>query len=232
MSDMREAVSLPDPAVKRLLHPTDLPVARSLYVRGWWFGRFSSLPIVVALGAAIWWASGNVLASLAATISTFAIAWAASRWHTARAWDFIPRARQSTDGARSWRLLAAALDAAAVVLTVTVVLVSMGGREIPGGVVAWIVGAGVGVVLLQGLEVLLAGASGRRPYPRAERLLLLVAVAVSTVIVAAVGGAGVWSGDAVVPALAGAGSILLAYGIWWSVTVWQQRHDGTDAGNR
>lgn len=48
MSDIHEAVVLPDPTVKRLLHPTDLPEVRSLYLRGWWFGRACSLPIVVA----------------------------------------------------------------------------------------------------------------------------------------------------------------------------------------
>ena len=109
MNDMYEAVNLPDPAVKRLLHPTDLPQARALYLRGWWFARLCSLPIAVAVGAVVWTLSGNLFASLAAPISTFVIALAASRWHEARAWDFIPRKRQDPNGATSWQLLAVVL---------------------------------------------------------------------------------------------------------------------------
>lgn len=100
MNDMHEAVTLPDPAVKRLLHPTVLPEARSLYVRGWWFGRLCSPPIVVAIGAIVWLISGNLFASLVAPLSTFAIALVASRWLDARAWDFI-RGSGKIPGARA-----------------------------------------------------------------------------------------------------------------------------------
>ncbi|MFI7427302.1 hypothetical protein ACIBPB_09970 [Micromonospora sp. NPDC049836] len=53
VNDMQETVALPDPAVKRLPHPTDLPDARELYRRGWWFGRVMR-SVVVSMKVLRW----------------------------------------------------------------------------------------------------------------------------------------------------------------------------------
>lgn len=217
MNDMHEAVSLPDSAVKRLVHPTDLTEARALYLRGWWFGRLCSLPIVVAIGAVVWTLSGNLLASLAAPISTLAIALAASRWHEARAWDFIPRKRQDREGAGSWRLLAAALDAVALLVTAGAVIVAVNNTPVSQGVVAYAVGSGLGVAVLQIAEIAAGVVRRLNGTSIGRRVILLVAVVAASVLVA-VFGSGTWSQESYVLAGAGMATVLLAQLLWWAFT--------------
>ena len=215
MNDMHEAVSLPDSAVKRLVHPTDLAEARALYLRGWWFGRLCSLPIVVAIGAVVWTLSGNLLASLAAPISTFAIALAASRWHEARAWDFIPRKRQDREGAGSWRLLAAVLDAVALLVAAGAVIVAVNNAPVSQGVVAYAVGSGVGVAVLQIVEIALAVVRQLNGTSIGRRVTLLVAVIAASVLVAMFGSR-TWSQESYVLAGGGMATVLLAQLLWWA----------------
>lgn len=222
---MHEAVALPDPAVKRLLHPIDLPEARSLYRRGWWFGRLCSLPVVAAIGAVVWLLSGNLLATVAAPSSTFVIAFIASRWHNARAWDFIPRKRQDADGAGSWELLAAVLDAVALVVTALALLVATGSRPLSDGVIAFVVGAGAGVAVVQIIELMAAIAGKQRSIALFEGFIMLAAVAVSTVTVAAVGLGGQWTREYLMSATMGATTILLAQSLWWFFTVVRNRRE-------
>lgn len=217
MNDMHEAVSLPDSAVKRLVHPTDLAEARALYLRGWGFGRLCSLPIVVAIGAVVWTLSGNLLASLVALISTFAVALVASRWHEARAWDFIPRKRQDREGAGSWRLLAAALDAVALLVTAGAVIVAVNNTPVSQGVVAYAVGSGLGVAVLQIVEIALAVVRQLNGTSIGRRVILLVAVIAASVLVA-VFGSRAWSQESYVLAGAGMATVLLAQLLWWAFT--------------
>lgn len=225
MSDMHEAVALPDPAVKRLLHPTDLPEARPLYLRGWWFGRLCSLPIVVALGAIVWMLSGNLLATIAAPLSTFVIALIASRWHHARAWDFIPRKRQDAEGARSWKFLASVMDAVALVVTALALIIATSVRPFSDGVVAYAVGAAAGVALVQIIELMVAVVGKRDLVALAERLVMIAAVAASSVIVAALGLAGPWTPEHWTSAILGAAMILVAQTLWWTVTDMRDRRE-------
>ncbi|MEV0430430.1 hypothetical protein [Micromonospora sp. NPDC050495] len=53
VNDTHETVALPGPAVMRLLHPTDLPEAREIYQRGWWFGRVMR-SVVVSMKVLRW----------------------------------------------------------------------------------------------------------------------------------------------------------------------------------
>lgn len=225
MSDIHEAVALPDPAVKRLLHPTDLPEARPLYLRGWWFGRLCSVPVVVAIGGVVWMLSGNLFATIAAPSSTFVIALIASRWHHARAWDFIPRKRQDAEGARSWRLLASVLDAAALVITAVALILATSVRPLSDGVVAFAAGAAAGVALMQILELIAAIAGTRDPAALAERLVMIAAVAASSVIIAVLGLDDPWTPEHSTSAILGAATILVAQSLWWIVTVARNRRD-------
>lgn len=225
MSNMHEAVILPDPAAKRLLHPTDLPEARSLYLRGWWFGRLCSLPIVVAIGAVVWILSGKLLATVAAPSSTFVIAFIASRWHEARAWDFIPRKRQDTESAGFWRLLASAIEAVSLVVTALALIVATGSRPLSDGIIAFAVGTGAGVALVQNIDLMVAIAGRQHSAALAERLVVLAAVAVSSVIVATVGVDGRWTSEHSAIAIMGAATILVAHSLWWIFTVVRNRRE-------
>lgn len=212
MNDLHEAVTLPDPAVKRLLHPADLPQARPLYLRGWWFGRLCSLPIVVALGTVVWTLTGNLFAALAAPIGTFAVGFAASRWHQARAWDFIPRKRQDPTDAGPWQLIAAALDAVALLLAVGAATLPITTAPIPPGIVAYAVGSGLGIAVLQIAEIVLA-ARNRQNSSIASQVILLAAVITAAVLVAVLGGVA-WGPGAYALAAAGLVTVLLAYALW------------------
>jgi len=218
MNDMHEAVELPDPAVKRLLHPTDLPEAREAYLRGWWFARLSSLPIAVALGAVVWVLSGNPLATIAAPLTTFVVGFVASRWHDARAWDFIPRRRQDRDGAGPWPLLASGLDALALLVTAAAVILAVRGAPVPDGVVAYAVGSGLGVALLQVGEIVAAVARRRSNTSVAQRVMVLVAVITGSASVAVFGPNDGWDRESYVLTAVGMVSMLLAYLLWWSFT--------------
>ena len=223
MNDLHEAVTLPDPAVKRLLHPTDLPEARKLYLRGWWFGRLCSLPIVVALGAVVWALTGNLFAALAAPISTFTVGFAASRWHQARAWDFIPRKRQDSNGADPWQLVAAALNAVALLVTAGAITLTITAAPIPPGVVAYAVGSGIGVAALQIAEIVLA-ARNRQNSSMASQVILLAAVIAASVLVAVLGGVA-WGPGAYALTAAGFVTLLLAYALWSSLFAQRGRQD-------
>ena len=230
MSDMHEAVALPDPAVKRLLHPTDLPDARSLYVRGWWFGRLCSAPILLAIAAIVWTISGSLGPPLLAVSSTLAIGLVGSRWHEARAWDFIPRKRQASDGPAFWQLLAVAMDAAALLIAAVAVLIALRDRVLADGVLAFAVGALVGVAVVQGIELVVAIVGKRTWVAIVERLVMLVAVSTTAAIVAASGQAGTWTRDAYAAAVMGAATILLAQSIWWIVVSRSARPSAAESG--
>lgn len=225
MNDIHEAVALPDASVKRLLHPIDIPEARSLYLRGWWFARLCSLPMAVAIGAIVWTLGGSLLASLAAPVSTFVIAFAASRWHEARAWDFIPRKRQDPDGAGSWRLLAAVLDAAALLVTAAAVILAVNNTPISTGVVAYAIGSGIGVAVVQVAGLALSVVRKRNSTSIGPRVILLVAVIAASLLVAVFGGA--WAQNSPVLAAAGLVTVLLAQSLWW---LFVQRNGGRSEG--
>lgn len=225
MNDMHEAVALPDPAVKRLLHPTELPEARALYLRAWWFGRLCSAPIIVAIGAVVWTISGNLLAALVAPASTLAIGLVAHRWYVARAWDFIPRRRQDRDGAGSLRLGATALDAVALLVTAGAVVLAVNTTPVSDGVVAFAVGSGLGVAVVQTVEITLAVLHKRAGRPAAERVILLGAVIAASALVAAFGSVA-WNQDAFALAAAGVVTVLLAQSLWWLFTRRSRRDDG------
>lgn len=223
MNDMHEAVTLPDPTVKQLLHPTDLPEARELYLRGWWFGRLCSIPVIVAIGAVVWAISGNLLATIVAPLSTLAIGLLASRWLISRAWDYIPRKRQHKSGDSNWQLLATLIDAVALLVIAAALILAVNAQPMPEDVIVFATGAGIGVALIQAGE-LIAGLAQRASGQLAtQRLILLIAVTVSAVSLGAFGVDIEWGRDAFVTAAMGAASILLAQVVWWVTAALRER---------
>ena len=232
MNNMHEAVTLPDPTVKQLLHPIDLPEARELYLRGWWFGRLCSIPVVVAIGAMVWAISGNLLATILAPLSTLAIGLLASRWSISRACDYIPRKRQHKGGASSWRLLATLIDAVALLVIAAALILAVNAQPMPKDVVAFATGAGIGVALIQAGELIAGLARRASGHLATRRLMLLVAVAVAAVSLGAFGLDVGWGHDAFAAAGMGAASILLAQAAWWVTAALQGRraqHDHNES---
>lgn len=223
--ELHEAVELPDPAQQRYVHPVDLPEARGLSLRGWWFGRLASIPVVVAVGALVWAIGGSLFGAAAAALSTFLIGYFVSRWFTKRAWDYIPRKRQDVDR-EPWAVAAAAIDAVALVVIALAVLLSLQHHPIPDEVVAYSIGAGFGIVVLQLVELLVAIVRGRFAW---ARVLLIVGVAASVSIVAAFGIRGAWGESLALSAVLGGATIVLVQLGWWGSTALKPRQQGEAA---
>ena len=215
MNEMNEAVNLPDASVKKFLHPLDVAEARGLYLRGWWFARLHSVPVVVAIGAVVWVATSNLFAALAASVGSLAIGWLSSRWLTARAWDYIPRKRQLNGGAGRWKVIASAIDAAAILVIAAVVIVSIQTAVPNPGVVAFVTGSGIGVVLVQAQELFTGWKHGAENFEIAKRLILFAAVVLATTVVALVGVGTVWGAWTIGTVAMGTATVIAAQIIFW-----------------
>jgi hypothetical protein len=123
VNDIEEVVALPDPSTQPLVHPLDLPEARTLFRRGWLVGAISSLPVAALIAAVVAYAGRNAVGPIAVFLALTVFGTLARRWYTDRAWDYIPRKRQ--DRARAlpaaWELASAGI--LALVLGVALLLV-------------------------------------------------------------------------------------------------------------
>ena len=210
MNEMHEEVGLPDPSEKALLHPTDIAQARPAYLRGWRLARLGSIPVAVALGAAVWLLSGNLLAAILAATTTFAIGIVTGRWFMARAWDFVPRRRKLTTGATTWELAAASIDAIALVIAAIMFVLATRTHAIPLPVVAFAIGSVVAIALLQGIELAILGSRAAARTDVMPKVVMMGAVVASCVIALAVGIGSAWNPPLVGDAFLGAGTVLLA----------------------
>lgn len=215
MNEMKEEVELPDPSEKALLHPTDIPQARPLYIRGWWFARLGSVPVAVALGAVVWLLSSNLFATILAPATTCAIGIMAGRWYTARAWDFVPRKRQLKSGITEWRLGAACIDGVALLIATIAFVLAAHARTVPLAVIAYAIGAVVAVGLLQGIELAILATRTTARRNALPKVVMLGAVVISCLIAVLMGIGTAWYQHLVWVALLGAGTVLLAQALWW-----------------
>jgi len=120
---IREEVALPDPAVQPLVHPLDLPEARSLYRKARLVAAFTGLPVAALVAAIVAYAVRHVIPPLVVFLALSVFGALAVRWSTDRAWDYIPRKRQDRERPppRSWELASAVVPA--VVLGVALLLI-------------------------------------------------------------------------------------------------------------
>ena len=228
MNEMKEQVELPDPSEKALLHPTDIPQARPLYIRGWWFARLGSVPVAVALGAVVWLLSSNLLAAILAPATTFAIGIMAGRWYTARAWDFVPRKRQLKGGITGWSLGAACINGVALLIATIAFVLAAHAYTVPLAVIAYAIGAVVAVGLLQGIELAILAARTAARRDALPKVVMLGAVVISCLIAVLMGIGTAWYQHLVWVALLGAGTVLLAQALWWVFDFSRRRQDARE----
>jgi hypothetical protein len=181
---MRETVPLPDPAVQPLVHPDDVPQARDLWRRAWLFSLVGSGCVLFFLGSVMWAVTGTWLAPTLAVLSTGAVAWFSQHRMAQAAWDHIPHRRQDRQRPELSARLAMShlVDVLALAAGATTLFLWAARTGQGEGVLAYVVGAGAGVVLLvagraMGLaRRLRAGHGGRLP---SAVVLLVVALAVA-----------------------------------------------------
>jgi hypothetical protein len=155
MTDIAEIVDLPDPAVRPLVHPLDLPPARPLFRRWCLVGTVTSPPVAFCAGGLVWFASQGYVAAVAVGVALVGVGAWAGRCLDDEAWAFIPRRRW--DGGRSLPLSGELASAALLAGLLVAVLLLVAGRLAQPGVpspvraVVFGMGAAADVAELAGL---------------------------------------------------------------------------------
>jgi hypothetical protein len=164
--EMREEVELPEPEVRLLVHPLDLPEARALFRTGWLVGALTGLPVAALLAAIVAYLSRGPTGPIAVFLVLVVFGTLAARWYTDRSWDYIPRKRQDRDRPLPSRWDIASAGILAVVLGVALLLIvfRLDRDDVPLDVRAFTFGmAGVTALLVVADAVLgLARPAGRR----------------------------------------------------------------------
>jgi hypothetical protein len=216
---MEEIVDLPDPATQPLVHPLDLPEARTEFRNGWLAGAATSLPVAALVAGIIAYLSRGVVGPILAFLALTVFGALASRWSTNRAWDYIPRKRQDRERPlpRSWDVGAGAILALALGAALLLLVFRLDDADVSIDVRSFTFG---GCALAALLVVADAVFGLLRPARRTRALASLPGVAV--VAVAAVLAWTAWfDGDANGPLLfwgaltVAAGGVLAAAGKLW-----------------
>jgi hypothetical protein len=184
MNDIEEVVALPDPSTQPLVHPLDLPEARTLFRRGWLVGAVSSLPVAALIAAVVAYAGRNAVGPIAVFLALTVFGTLARRWYTDRAWDYIPRKRQDRGRPLSqwWDIASAGVLALVFGAALLLIVVRLGRDDVPLDVRSYTFGmcAVAALLVVADAVIGLVRASGRR---RALASLPGVAVvAVATIL--------------------------------------------------
>ncbi|GAA3915818.1 hypothetical protein [Actinoplanes auranticolor] len=130
---MEELVDLPDPETQPLVHPLDLPAARTDFRNGWLVGAATSLPVAALVAGIIAYLTRSVVAPIVVFLALSIFGALASRFAINRAWDHIPRKRQDRERPlpRSWDLGAAAILALALGVALLLVVYRLDDADVP-----------------------------------------------------------------------------------------------------
>ena len=177
---MEEIVDLPDPETQPLVHPLDLPQARTDFRTGWLVASATGLPVAALVAGIVAYLSRGVVGPIAAFLALTVFGTLASRWFTNRAWDYIPRKRQDRARPlpRAWDLGAAAILALVLGAALLLIVFRLDDADVPLDVRSFTFGMCVVAAVL----VLLDAVIGLlRPAGRNRALASLPGVAVVAV---------------------------------------------------
>jgi hypothetical protein len=192
---MEELVDLPDPETQPLVHPLDLPAARTDFRNGWLVGAATGLPVAALVAGIIAYLTRSVVPPIVAFLALSVFGAMASRFAINRAWDHIPRKRQDRDRPlpRSWDLGAAAILALALGVALLLIVYRLDDADVPVDVRSFTFGMSAVAALLVVADAVFGLL---RPARRGRALASLPGVVV--VAVATVLAYGAWfDGDAV-----------------------------------
>lgn len=185
MNDIIEIVDLPDPAVRPLVHPLDVPPARRELLRSWLLTTFASPAVALCIAALIWFTGHAYLPPVLAGVTIIVFGVVAGRWFADRAWDFIPRKRQDRGRALpiSWDLVGAIVAAVALFVTLLLVAHRLDQSDVSRPVRDATLGVAVAVALLMIAELVVRLVIGRGAARRRALLSLPAIVAVVGIVV-------------------------------------------------
>jgi hypothetical protein len=216
---MEEIVDLPDPETQPLVHPLDLPEARSEFRNGWLIGAATSLPVAALVAGIIAYLSRGVVGPILAFLALAVLGALASRHCINRAWDYIPRKRQDRERPLppGWELGAVAILALALGVALLLVVYRLDDPDVPLDVRSYT----FGMYAVAALLVLADAVFGMlRPARRRRAVASLPGVAV--VVAAAVLAWPAWfdgNADSVLLfwgalSMAAAGALVVAHRFW------------------
>jgi hypothetical protein len=150
MNHIEEVVALPDPQTQPMVHPLDLPEARTLFRRGWLVGALTSLPVAALVAAIVAYAGRNAVGPIAVFLALVVFGTLARRWFTDRAWDYIPRKRQDRERPLPalWDLGSAGILALVLGGALLLVVFRLGRDDVPVDVRSYTFGMAVVVAVL------------------------------------------------------------------------------------
>jgi hypothetical protein len=132
-ADIREEVELPDPEVQRLVHPLDLPEARTLFRNGRLVRAFTSLPVAALVAAIVGYLGRHAVGPIAVFLALVVFGALAGRWFTDRAWDYIPRKRQDRERPlpRLWDIVSGGVLALVLGVALLLIAFRLGRDDVP-----------------------------------------------------------------------------------------------------
>lgn len=149
MNSIEERVPLPDPQHRYKVHPMDLAEGREDYLKGWWLGVLASPQLFLAMAAALWLISNNVVTPVLVPLAVSGTAGFAGMCFVSRAWDFIPGKRQDINRVLTGLTIAAeSVKALALLLGVVLLLSWAVASAVPTDVITYSLGAGLAVVAI------------------------------------------------------------------------------------
>lgn len=226
MKPIAEKVQLPDPEQLFLVHPLDLPAARSEYLKGWWLGIAATPQVFTALLAALWVVSNNRVTPVVVPLAFTVVAGFAGARFTRASWDYIPRRRHDSQRRLAHLSLAAAtIKALSLLAGLVTFLFWADAQGFSGSFSSYPLGMGAALTVILATE--LAVGVGRGRSEQADILAGLL-----TLIVAA---SAVWAGFALLqdPAdslqwtglLAGGLTLAVVWMAWLGYSAWQVRRN-------
>lgn len=181
--EIREDVTLPDPAVQPLVHPLDLPEARPLYRNARLFAAFTGFPVAALIAAIIAYLTRHVMPPLVVVLSLTIFGALSERWYTERAWDYIPRKRQDRDRPppKAWEIGSSAVLALVLGVALLLVVVRLDDPDVTLQIRSFTFGGcavAAGFVVVDVLAGLLRPSARRRALAGLAGMLVVVAATI------------------------------------------------------
>lgn len=176
---------LPDPAVKPLVHPLEVPDARRPFRTSWLIETLTNPAVGLCVAAMIWFGSRSYVVPLVAGFAIVGFGALAARGYREQAWGLIPRARQDRERPLpvAWDLMSALVLAVVLLVALLLIAVRLGQTDISAGVREFTFGMAVAVGLLVGVDFIRTALRS----PRSEQRRRVVAVPVVASAVTAAG---------------------------------------------
>lgn len=230
MKTVRETVALPDSTEQLLVHPMDMTDSRKPFVASWWFSILAMPTVVFFFAALLWIVSNNYVTPIVVPIALAVFAGLLSAYLRNEAWAYIPRKRQDLQRRvpTRWIVFRSVVSTASLLAGLVSLTLWLVERELDAGVLGYILGSALGIVLLMLIGLLWTAFAPSRL--RAEldswtlQLTRLIAVGAAVAVGCLIVGQRYDIADFdISSALIGAVVIIAVQVIWWLASLWLSR---------